>query len=577
VKNVFGIECTGTENNSVRHFTICDVIFQKLMKGIIPGTAPNKQVPLEILKSPKSVKLAFLKGLFESDGFFGPNKNTLFITSKNLSYGVYSILISLGCIATVSKRKTDSSVLENGQIIKGGTVYPLEVSSASKDRLMSLWECGEGPEVTSGKSGFFWKNDYFATRVCAVEEVEEDSYIDFKIAEDTTFCTPGTATKNSIMIEHVVPLRVVFPQTTSPSADVYSMVNLSQWRDKIEQEILRWRLDNNYIPILPIPIGMQTIGGDGRALMLSQEYRVWCEQLIVGMGLPVELIWGGMSFSSSNVALRMLENQFLSMRSQRKQFIQDFLMPRVAAFLGWEQIPVHSKKFKMADDLQRSAFFLQLNQAGKISDKTLLEDTDWDSIKESDLIAHEQKRVLEQQRSQALSQAGIQGEAQIVMGKYQARAQKASMALMTPEQQQTGMPAPEQPAPGGMMGAVSPMAQGQMMNQQMGQMNQMGMVQPIEIPPQQQALEEAQSPLNAGQQSASVSIEGLAQQTASWLNKLPDHEKQRELVQMQQHNPQLYSLVLQILQQTDGAERSSAGMPLPENKPPRRGPEAASV
>jgi hypothetical protein len=30
----------------------------------------------------------------------------------------------------------------------------------------------------------------------------------------------------------------------------------------------------------------------------------------------------------------------------------------------------------MADDLQRSAFYMQLNQAGKISDKSLLEDTD---------------------------------------------------------------------------------------------------------------------------------------------------------------------------------------------------------
>jgi hypothetical protein len=397
------------------------------------------------------------------------------------------------------------------------------------------------------------------------------------VLKDTFYLQILRKAQEAIAIEHIVPMRVLYPQTTSGTADIYSTVNLSAWRDKIEQEVLRWRLDNNYIPILPIPVGLQTVGGDGRALMLSQEYRVWSEQIVAGMGVPVELIFGGMSYSGSNVSLRMLENQFLAMKSQRKQFITDFLMPSMSAYLDWEPVAVHSKKFKMADDLQRSAFFLQLNQAGKISDKSLLEDTDWDSRKEAEFIGTEQKRVLEQQRSQAVSQAAIQGEAQVVMGKYQARAQRASLALMNATQQQAGMPAPEQPAPVGQPGAMSPNTQGQMTNAQSGQANAAGMIPPVEIPPQQQAMQGAESPMNAEQQQPGYDIMAIAQQAAGWLNQLPDHEKQRELVNMQRSNPQLYSLVLQLMQQTDGAERNSSGMPLPENKPPRRGQEAASV
>jgi hypothetical protein len=69
----------------------------------------------------------------------------------------------------------------------------------------------------------------------------------------------------------------------------------------------------------------------------------------------------------------------------------------------------------------------------------------------------------------------------------------------------------------------------------------------------------------------------IAQQTAQWLNQLPEHERQEHLVNMQRSNPQLYSLVIQLLSQSSGAEQSSAAMPQPEQRPPRRGPEAVTV
>ena len=94
---------------------------------------------------------------------------------------------------------------------------------------------------------------------------------------------------------------------------------------------------------------------------------------------------------------------------------------------------------------------------------------------------------------------------------------------------------------------------------------------------QQPATQAAESPLNSQQQGAQMDMTAIAQQTVSWLNRLPDHEKQQSLVQLQQSNPQLYSLVLPMLQQTAGANKNSAMAQQPEQRPPRRGPEAASV
>jgi hypothetical protein len=38
------------------------------------------------------------------------------------------------------------------------------------------------------------------------------------------------------------------------------MTDLGMWRKRIEAEIHKWRQDPNYIPILPLPIGNETIG-----------------------------------------------------------------------------------------------------------------------------------------------------------------------------------------------------------------------------------------------------------------------------------------------------------------------------
>lgn len=411
--------------------------------------------------------------------------------------------------------------------------------------------------------------------------------------------------QEAIAIEHIVPLRVLFPQTPSASADVYSTINLAKWRNKIEQEIMRWRVDNNYIPIMPLPVGQQTLGGDGRALMLAQEYRVWAEQIVAGMGVPVEFVFGGMQYSGSNVSLRMLENHFLDQKAHNLRFVRDFVIDNVAAYMGWEPIDVHYRRFKMADDLQRSAFNLQLNQAGKLSDKSMLEENDWDSKLEAERIAKEKKEVLEQQRQQAIGQASIQGEAQMLLQKYQMRAQKQMMEAQAEGQppmdpqasmqmQEMGMQMAGQPG-------VSPTAMGQMGNTQMGMMNQAGMIPPVaqNIPQapggaegaaqgapqdaqmaaqQPQAMpQEAQSPLSAEQPTGAGPLHVVVQKIVAMLDQMPENEQQQHLQTLSQTNPQLYTLVAQALSSRQGAHANSNAMPQPEQKPARRGPEAQMV
>jgi len=421
------------------------------------------------------------------------------------------------------------------------------------------------------------------------------------VLKDTFYLQILRKAQEAIAVEHIVPLRIIFPQTASASADIYSTVNLTKWRDQIEREIMRWRLDNNYIPIMPLPVGQQTLGGDGRALMLAQEYRVWAEHIISGMGVPVEFVFGGLSYSGSNVSLRMLENHFLDSKSDHLRFVRDFLIPNIGSYLNWDPIDAHFRRFKMADDLQRSAFNFQLNQAGKLSDKSMLEENDWDGNRESERIALEKKQVLQQQKEQALGQAAIQGEAQLLLQKYQIRGQKGLMEAQQAGVQMDPQAMGEMQEAGMMMAGapgMSPDATGQAMLSQQSMMNQAGMIPPpaenAQALMQQQQMEQQATQQQAGAQQGAVPTElqsplqsnqgpgagtpfDLANRIAGRLDQLPQANQQSEIAALQQHNPQLASLVMQVLNSRGGAHRNSNAEALPTKKPPRRGREAAIV
>ena len=82
-----------------------------------------------------------------------------------------------------------------------------------------------------------------------------------------------------------------------------------------------------------------------------------------------------------------------------------------------------------------------------------------------------------------------------------------------------------------------------------------------------------QSPLNQQQQQGGYNILYLARRAATELQKMDDATRYVELMKMQGTNPQLYTLVLQLLTSDQGGQVDQTDplqSPLPEQKPPRR-------
>lgn len=442
----------------------------------------------------------------------------------------------------------------------------------------------------------------------------------FPVLKDTFYLQVLRKAQEAIAQEHIVPLRVLFPQAGSATSDPYTNIDLNAWKSRIEGEIAKWKYDNNYIPILPVPIGNETIGGDGKALGLYQEMDVWSKQIIAGMGVPQEFVYGGLQYSGSNVSMRMLENMFIGYRLDHENMLNNFVIRRIANFMQWPIVKAHMKRFKMADDLQRSAFYFQLNQAQKMSDQTLMAEVDQDAAVEDERKKLEMDKQLESMRKQQLAQAAIQGEVMLVQGRYQAKAQeqmqKSQAALQEAQGAQGGAAGgvdptqmaggdagggaggmPEQlGAPGGQPGAGAQPGAGQdgppgMQGQptpgsgQEGEMIPGQQVDPSmpegsTVSPEnaQQAPGDgvpvsASSPLQMGQKGGGYNLLYLAKRAANALKKMEPMQANMELNRMRMGNPQLGNLVLQIMQKERGSQKDPLNplqSPQPQQKPSRR-------
>lgn len=372
------------------------------------------------------------------------------------------------------------------------------------------------------------------------------------VLKDTFYLQIMKKAQEAILLEHIVPLRVLFPQPASGSADPFTSVNLVDWREFVASEIARWRYDNNYIPIMPLPLGNQTIGGDGRALLLTGEITQWSDQIMMGMGVPIEFLRGGMSYAGTNVSMRMLENAFLGYINRQEQLLR-WIIKKVAFFMGWPVVGVRFKPFKMADDIQRKMYRLQLNQANKISDTTLLADDDLDANAENRLMINETPARMEAIETQQLATARIQGKVMTVQMKYQAEAQQTQMAAM-----QAGQAAGE---PGG--GDVQMNGAGQAMQATQSPLGQeQRMAGDAEGPPTQMdmttmAMSQAQLLAGMDPQSQEMNLQGLVQ---TW-------------------GPEFADMVRQYLAQITGPAGGANGTPqggqidmraLPEQRAPRR-------
>lgn len=307
----------------------------------------------------------------------------------------------------------------------------------------------------TGRALLFHPGNFFHMKRPTIAQKDQGwgSPLLYPLLKDAFYMQVMKKAQESLLLEHVVPLRILFPGPTTGGNDgPFGAYNLQNWKSKVDSELSIWKRDHNYIPILPVNLGYQQIGGQAKALILHQEFRIHAEQMLAGAGIPVEFVFGGLQWSSSNTSLRALENTFLGYNIERYNLMR-FVVDKVSAHMGYERIPFRFEKFRMADDLQQSMFLFQMNQANKVSDRTLLESVGLDQDRETERLGEELKHTLDTQRRMQLASADVQGASQLRLSRYQAKSQELMMRSQADVQAEV---AQQQAAMG-----LDPMAAGQ--------------------------------------------------------------------------------------------------------------------
>ncbi len=252
------------------------------------------------------------------------------------------------------------------------------------------------------------------------------------VLKDAFYLQVMKKANESILMSQISPQIFLFPQPATATADPFAVTDLQGWRDHIRRELARQRQDPAYYGILPFPLGHQTIGENGKSLLLGPEMRQMAEEICVGMGFPIDLVFGQANYAGASVSLRMLENRFIGESGDHVRLVQ-WVMGKLGAFLNWPVPEAKFKPFHMADDVQRQNLLMNLAQLGKISDTALLSALDITVEDEVKMIRAELALRQGVVKEQQLIQAATAGEAAVVSAKYQAKAQAALQTAMAVE------------------------------------------------------------------------------------------------------------------------------------------------
>jgi hypothetical protein len=200
----------------------------------------------------------------------------------------------------------------------------------------------------------------------------------------------------AVAAEHMVPLRVLFPQQTSAQGDPIAQMSMRGFAKNMKKTMRQMKTDPNHILISPVQIGYQQLGGQGRSLLVNQELQYAEEQQLMSMGVSRELLSGTTNWTSSTVGLRLLENTMNNYVGQVSELI-NWVMEKIAQYLAIEITDVKLVPFKLTDNEALKAAMLDMWKAKVVSASTLLEAYGMDYNEELDKMGRDQVAVSEKE------------------------------------------------------------------------------------------------------------------------------------------------------------------------------------
>ena len=119
------------------------------------------------------------------------------------------------------------------------------------------------------------------------------------------------AANRNISKTFLIPFRTLFPiDRGAMDRPIQNTIDMPNFKNAMRREINKWLKDPNYIPVMPVEIGSKDFWGNGKLLVTDAQVRSNTQDILAEIGVPIEFIYGGATWSRQNVSTVILENSF---------------------------------------------------------------------------------------------------------------------------------------------------------------------------------------------------------------------------------------------------------------------------
>lgn len=204
----------------------------------------------------------------------------------------------------------------------------------------------------------------------------------------------------AVATERLTSMRIISPRPASGNTDPAVGINLRGFARQMEDNIKKFKKDPNHIMISPVPTEINNMGGDGRALLVTQELQAAEETVLLGMGIPRELMAGTVNWTSSTVGLRLLENSINNYVEQVLEYLE-WIVDKINSYYDFTGTSITMLPFKLMDDDAARQQASAMAEKGLISPSTWLESFGFD-------LEEEQKKNIKDQIKIELSKIELE-------------------------------------------------------------------------------------------------------------------------------------------------------------------------
>ena len=218
-----------------------------------------------------------------------------------------------------------------------------------------------------------------------------------------------------LAMEYSTPFRALTPEPGANEAmDPTMGVDMSMITGKLSALVADWKRDPAAIHHFPIPVRYTAWGGEGLQMVSHEIANQTMEQLLTGIGVPVDFFVGTFKSERTFVpTLRLLERTWAELVSGYNAVLV-WLADTLSDLLRWKRPELSMEPVTVADDIDLRNILLDLYMQGRVSGSTAFDTLRLSPVDENKKMLTEQVQMqADADEASAKQQQATQGLAAV--------------------------------------------------------------------------------------------------------------------------------------------------------------------